>query len=581
MFAYEWGTKTKVKKEKRFNDIKKVSSMVWAEHCIECAVPQCFRTCAKYRKRKDGKCRLFKDGINKIAGDGLGGYSAKITFEGWSKLEATLRPKQHSKFTIKFFESLASFIMGFSKVLSLIFERKRKIWSITSFAYKIREFISLILNKSGSNPDCFLIDVYNPSEPVNLIIETKDIDNTFYYKESYELSNGHNTITIPAENIKYNAQKKSFISITLSDSHTLIFNALDFVTYNKEKTKKIDVDIKHKKIKCVAWDLDNTIWDGVLIEGKVRLNKKIVNRIKELDKKGIVNSIISKNDLAEAKAKLEKLGLFDYFVMPQINWNPKSYNLQQLAKNMNIGLDTICFVDDNPFEIEEVKHGCPDVLCINVKDIAYMDVLDCFNVEITSESSKRRQTYKMLELEHSEMEKWDGSIDDFLKQCNITIEVKRPAPEELPRCHELLQRTNQLNASGRRLSDEELLTIFNSNDYLCYRIKCKDKFGEYGIVGFSIYDITENTITDFVISCRVANKTIEQTFIREIAKNVSATNSVRMRYLKTNKNGPLFNVIMDMNMELIECSDDGVEIYQFDLENAAKKYDIVKIDFIK
>ena len=581
MFAHEWGTKTKVKKNKCFSNVKKVSSMVWAEHCIECAVPQCFSTCAKYRKRKDGKCRLFKNGINKIVGEGLNGYSAEISFEGWSKLEATLRPKQHSKLTIRFFESLASFIMGFAKVLSLIFERKRKVWSSTSFAYKIREFISLVLNKSGTNPDCLLIDVYNPSEPVTLIIETKDIDNIFYYKESYELSNGRNEIIIPAESIKYNVHKKSFISITLSSDHTLIFSALDFVTYKKEKDKIVYADIKHKKIKCVAWDLDNTIWDGILIEGKVRLNKKIVNRIKELDKNGIVNSIVSKNDIIEAEEKLKELGISDYFVMPQINWNPKSHNLQNLAKNMNIGLDTICFVDDNPFEIEEVKHGCPEVLCINVKDITYMDVLDCFDVEITSESSKRRETYKMLEKEHSEMEKWDGSIDDFLKQCNITIEVKRPAVEELARCHELLQRTNQLNASGRRLNYEELLAIYNSDKYLCYRIKCKDKFGDYGIVGFSIYDITDNTITDFVISCRVANKTIEQTFIREMAKNTNTISTIKIRYLKTNKNGPLFNVILDMNMELVGSSDNGIEIYQFDSKKNIKKYDIVKFDFIK
>ena len=108
-------------------------------------------------------------------------------------------------------------------------------------------------------------------------------------------------------------------------------------------------------IKCVVWDLDNTVWDGILLEDReVVLRPHVVDILKTLDERGILHSVASRNDHDLAMAKLEEFGIAEYFLYPQINWNPKSGSVAQIAKDINTGLDAIAFVDDQPFEREEV-----------------------------------------------------------------------------------------------------------------------------------------------------------------------------------------------------------------------------------
>ena len=121
--------------------------------------------------------------------------------------------------------------------------------------------------------------------------------------------------------------------------------------------------MKDTKIKCVVWDLDNTLWEGILQEGdNIVLKEEAAAVIKELDKRGILQSVSSKNDYESAKEKLEEFGLWEYFIYPQINWNPKSEAIETIAKSINIGIDTLAFVDDQEFEREEVSYYNKDVL---------------------------------------------------------------------------------------------------------------------------------------------------------------------------------------------------------------------------
>ena len=114
--------------------------------------------------------------------------------------------------------------------------------------------------------------------------------------------------------------------------------------------------IKKKEIKCIVWDLDNTIWDGTLTESKnVKLKHYIKDIIGELDARGILNSIASKNNYGDAVEKLKEFGIYEYFLYPEINWNPKSSSIANIQKNLNIGIDTFMFIDDQQFELDEVK----------------------------------------------------------------------------------------------------------------------------------------------------------------------------------------------------------------------------------
>lgn len=114
--------------------------------------------------------------------------------------------------------------------------------------------------------------------------------------------------------------------------------------------------MEEKKIKCVVWDLDNTVWNGVLIEdAKVTPRDGIKEIIETLDERGILQSIASKNDAGCALAKLRELGLDEYFIYPQINWGNKSSSVKEIAKSINIGIDTLALIDDQAFERDEVS----------------------------------------------------------------------------------------------------------------------------------------------------------------------------------------------------------------------------------
>ena len=219
---------------------------------------------------------------------------------------------------------------------------------------------------------------------------------------------------------------------------------------------------------------------------------------------------------------------------------------------MNINPDTMVFVDDNPFERLEVSQQEPRLTCIDPTELLDFVKCDRFNMVVTDDSRNRRQTYKMLENLKKEEEEWEGNIDDFLISCKIKVEIFHPSDELIPRCFELLQRTNQLNSSGRRLTLDEVTEIVHNKNFDAFALKSSDRFGDYGIVGFLIVDKSKEqfVVSDFVISCRVANKKIEPTVINQLAKKYGG--NILFNYKKTTKNGPMYKVIEELRMESVE-----------------------------
>jgi FkbH-like protein len=154
--------------------------------------------------------------------------------------------------------------------------------------------------------------------------------------------------------------------------------------------------MKNKKIKCVVWDLDNTLWDGVLLEDKcVKLKNNVVDIIKALDERGILNSIASKNDYDLAMDKLKEFHMDKYFIYPKINWNVKSESIRSIAEEINIGIDTFAFIDDQDYELAEVSYAFPQVLCLNVSCLHSILNMNEFTPEfITQDTRMRREMYQ-------------------------------------------------------------------------------------------------------------------------------------------------------------------------------------------
>ena len=550
--------------------IEAVAPILWAEHCLECAAPLCYGKCPKYKRRIDGRCKLFNNGITPIKdNNSIYKQSISIEFGEWSKLEADV---SFTPLSLKKINKINKQLQFFSKLLyytSYIFEGRKKLWWLTNKCYNFKEKIIKKFN-NNNYPDAFFFGAISyAKKSINVFLEIKKSDNTVIYRNSLILSKGYNEKIISFKDFNISDNDKYKVYLYTNKKCEIIFTMLDFVYFEKRK-----------KIKCVAWDLDNTLWKGVFIEDKVKFKDGIIDIIKELDSRGIVNSIVSKNNEEDILKFLKNNNIDEYFVMPQINWNPKSININNLAKRMNIGIDAIAFVDDNPFEREEVLTKNPNV---NVyKDCEYKNLLSYpeFQVIITEDTKNRRKTYKMLEQQNKELENFTGDIDDFLKQCKMKATFRTPKETEYNRCYELIQRTNQLNSSGRRLTMEELKEYFSNKNYETYLIQVEDKFGNYGIVGFSIVDVSEEpTITDFVISCRVANKKVEHTYILYLAEKykIKGCKTLKMNYTKTSKNGPIFKVVTDLNMK--ECSNNGDStVYYLDLTKEIKKINIMQVN---
>lgn len=285
---------------------------------------------------------------------------------------------------------------------------------------------------------------------------------------------------------------------------------------------------KQKSIKCVVWDLDNTLWDGILLEDeRVTLKSHVVEVIKTLDSRGILNSIASRNDYDVAMKRLNELGISEYFIYAQINWNAKSESIKTIAKLINIGIDTFAFVDDQPFERDEVAFSIPDVLCIDALDAAkIVDMPEMQPRFITDDSRLRRQMYQSDIARNEAEETFTGSNEDFLATLNMVFTIAPAGEDDLQRAEELTVRTHQLNTTGYTYSYEELNEFRQSPDHKLFIASLDDKFGTYGKIGLMLLECGAEiwTLKLLLMSCRVMSRgvgTIMMNYILKLAKEAN------------------------------------------------------------
>ncbi|MBD2345775.1 HAD-IIIC family phosphatase [Anabaena subtropica] len=291
----------------------------------------------------------------------------------------------------------------------------------------------------------------------------------------------------------------------------------------KQKDKKV--------IKCVVWDLDNTLWHGVLLEDeKVVLRENIINLIQTLDNRGILQSIASKNDFATAIAKLEQFGLKEYFLYPQINWNSKAASLKEIAKLLNIGMDAIAFIDDQLFELEEVKFSSPEILCINANKIG--DILDMpvMNPRFITEDSRIRRLMYVSDIERQNAEKeFVGTADEFLATLKMDLTISSAKEEDLQRAEELTLRTNQLNTTGYTYSYDDLNHFRTSENHKLLIASLEDKYGSYGKIGLVLIECQAEiwTIKLLLMSCRVMSRGVGTIMLNHLM-SLAQSNNVRL-----------------------------------------------------
>ncbi|MFD3483685.1 HAD-IIIC family phosphatase [Streptomyces sp. NPDC058665] len=306
-----------------------------------------------------------------------------------------------------------------------------------------------------------------------------------------------------------------------------------------------DTNARRARIKCVVWDLDNTLWDGILLESgdaaDVRPFPRVVELIRLLDQRGILNSIASRNDEQAAMKRLAALGLADLFVYPQIGWNPKSESVAEVGRSLNFATDALAFVDDDAFERAEVAHSLPDVFCLSPADLDGVAELPEFMPRfVTSESARRREMYRSQTVRESREQDFEGTPDEFLAELEMVFTIRRAEVDDLQRAEELTVRTNQLNSTGRTYSYEELAELATSSQHVLLVASLSDRFGDYGTIGLALAErgTPHWHLKLLLMSCRTMSRgvgTILLGHVMALAREAGAE-ALRADFVETGRN---------------------------------------------
>ena len=484
-----------------------VAATFWEEHCCECGMPQCFSTCGMFERGWHGRCVRVDGFCESMIGEG------RIRFRRWGKIEAVWHGTLVST-------GMARFLERANHSLSWL-------WHILGPYHRaLRWRVVAALGHVGV-PSVWRIRATANSEE-RLVAEVADV-------EGREIV--HRAIDLPA-----GTERKFEIPLPKMETRTLlrIFPADGEATGEiafRENVICSDVGVRH--IKCLAWDLDDTFWSGTLVEDGVdgcAPKPESVALLKELDARGIVNSIVSRNDADEALAALKRFGLEEFFVFPQIGWNPKSEGLKVLAREMNISLDAIAFVDDREEQRAEVAANADGVRVYDASEIPCLAEREEFSPMSSSESASRRVRYREEMRRRKDMEtSYGGDSEAFGAASGLSFEFMPVDGDVADRCLELLNRTNQLNISGRKYSRGEFSQLLQACEAKAVRVK--DRYGDYGTVGFLA--ARGNHIVELCFSCRIAHRGVERRVLASFADGGKLTADV----VPTDRNAPIRDIL--------------------------------------
>ncbi len=337
-----------------------------------------------------------------------------------------------------------------------------------------------------------------------------------------------------------------------------------------------------KMAKCVVWDLDDTLWRGTLSAGDdIVVEPQIIETVKTLDERGILQSIASKNNHDDAMRKLEEFGMAEYFLHPQINWNSKSSSLTALQAKLNIGLDTFVFIDDQEFERDEVTFVHPDVETIDAADRFLLTTLPRLSpAHVTEDARRRRLAYQEAERrDRSELE-FQGPHDEFLRSLGMVLTISRAGGDDLLRLEELTHRTSQLNSTGIHYSYDELEKLLDDPGHDLWVCELRDRYGSYGKIGMALVEKSGGqwTIALLLMSCRTVSKGVGTVLLQFLIQRAEAHGTrLLARFRRTDRNRQMLLTYQLANFHVV--SRDGADhLFENDLSIVRAYPDHVKVN---
>jgi FkbH-like protein len=573
------------------------SQIVWGEHCSECAYPSCYSSCAFYTPRGDMNCRRFEAGIESVTSpEATRSSLTRIRFRKWGKLEGRGPAHVRPLGAVRRFEILDGLVSGALHGLPSPYWVARGLnrrWN----GRKVRHGARYVSVES----DAFVMEAVSldgSCHPFTVTFLQSAGHKGRMYQDLLQIGPAYGRLVIDAKRISKHVDLKDPFLVQVEpvgdgSGIDILFGFVDFACFPGVLPPSISgvartftesgID-RNLRAKVVVWDLDNTLWAGTLAEdgiAGVTLRSEAVALIKALDDRGILHSIASKNDELVAMAALRELGLLQFFLVPQINWSPKSDSVRRIAKQLNLGTDSFVLIDDQAFERAEVRAAHPKIITFPDTAIADLFTHSLFDVPATIESRQRRSLYQAEAQRGACFQSASTDYNAFLRSCLIRLDVVALDRVNVERIYELSQRTNQLNFRGTKYSraDVEALAMNGSSSRQTYVLRCADRFGEYGIVGFAVLDLNNSMLLDFFMSCRVQRKFVEHAFFEMVARDLRQRNHSRMRacFRHTERNKASVNMLRELGFSYTE-KEPGAGEWIRDLSTPFADADIVQID---
>jgi FkbH-like protein len=461
------------------------------------------------------------------------------------------------------FPDLSDSIEEVSALINNEIEKYKSIWSSLS-KYNcpiIQNNFDYTSNRSLGNMDCY--DIHGKTCFINQL-------NNRFSQEAREISQLYiNDINYLSS---YIGLKDWFDnSLWCQAKYALSMSCIPELGFN---ISKIVNSIFGKSKKCLVLDLDNTCWGGVIgddgLDGiSIGLETAISESftsfqryVQELKLRGVILAVCSKNDFQNAKEGFEhpdSVLKFDDFTSFKSNWNPKHQNILEIANEINIGVDSIVFIDDNPIERDLVSSQVPSSSVPNIGNdvIDFIDHIDRSGyfepISLLADDINRNKYYKD-NIKRFQEQSIFKSYDDFLVSLEMTAEINSFSSIYLSRITQLINKTNQFNLTTRRYTASEIKTIDSSDKYIKIYGRLTDKYGDNGLIAITIGKIKENKchIDLLLMSCRVLKRNMEFAMLDEVVKQCKQKNVLEIigYYYQSPKNNMVANLYEEFGFEL-------------------------------
>ena len=456
------------------------------------------------------------------------------------------------------FCELCNIIDGLQFKIELFDDRQ-----IDAIVEKIKSEINLVF-KNLQNTSLVLFNKFTSIQFSNSNIKENNLDKLSAQLNQYLLDyKPANVKLINMEKVIANIGINSSLDLRYYYSSKALYT-IDFFKAYAEHIKPCIMSANGKSKKAIIFDCDDTLWKGVLGEEGFEgiemststrdgaIFSEVQSIALSLNRQGILIGLCSKNNPADVDQVIKShpdMKLRDeHITIKKVNWADKATNLHEIAMELNIGVDSLVFIDNSSFEVNFIKEQIPEVTVLQVPDRLYdypkmlRENLGLFyNLSFSEEDKQKIKMYKQ-QIQRETIKKNFSDIEGYLSSLALKLTIFEDDESIIPRMSQMSQKTNQFNLTTKRYTERDVKSFIASNDAKVFAFSVSDKFGDSGVTGLCIINIDNNSkiadIDTFLMSCRVIGRNIEYAFMDYLINVIRdlGINTVKAKYIQTQRN---------------------------------------------